>query len=167
VRTAWTWSLDDMKWLALMGPATLTRKLSLPDQGKFNAAEKINFMVLTATYPVYVMTGVTIWFFGVPYLSWLVHFSLAIAATPLLMGHVFMATINPDTRVGLTGMLTGRVDRGWARHHYRRWYEGEGHDGKGGEPEAAPAQLALVAPPDAVAAVPGRASTHVAPSFGS
>ena len=47
---------------------------------------------------------------------------LAAIATPLLLGHVFMATVNPDTRPGLRGMITGFVDREWARHHYHLWY---------------------------------------------
>ena len=51
VRRAWTWSADDFKWLALMGVAMVTRRISLPHQGKFNAAEKINFIVLNLTYP--------------------------------------------------------------------------------------------------------------------
>ena len=34
-------------------------------------------MVLTATYPLYVITGLTIWFFGPAFLSWLMHFSMA------------------------------------------------------------------------------------------
>ncbi len=137
VRTAWTWSLDDLKWLALMVPAAVTSKVSLPRQGKFNAAEKINFMVLTTTYPWYVMTGVTIWFFGIPYVSWLLHFGLAVTATPLLLGHVFMATVNPGTRAGLTGMFTGWVDREWARHHYTTWYE-EHHERTRRQPAAPP-----------------------------
>ncbi len=33
-----------------------------------------------------------------------------------------MATINPDTRKGLPGMISGHVDRQWAKHHYTRWY---------------------------------------------
>ncbi len=122
VRQAWSWSWDDVRWLCLIGPASLTRKVTLPWQGKFNAGEKVNFMVLSATYPVYLCTGLLIWFDTSPYLSWLVHFSLAVAATPLLLGHIFMATVNPDTRPGLRGMITGFVDREWARHHYRRWY---------------------------------------------
>jgi formate dehydrogenase subunit gamma len=122
VRTAWSWSLDDVKWLALMAPAALTSRVVLPDQDKFNAAEKINFMSLTLTYPAYVVTGITIWFFGPPYISWLIHFGLALAATPLVAGHIFMATVNPGTRVGLQGMITGWVDRHWASHHYALWY---------------------------------------------
>jgi formate dehydrogenase subunit gamma len=123
IRRAWWWRLDDVKWLFLMGPAAVSSRISLPDQGKFNAAEKINFMVLMSTYPFYIITGVMIWLPGVAFLSWLVHISMAVAATPLLLGHLFMATVNPDTRVGLGGMISGFVDRHWARHHYRCWYD--------------------------------------------
>jgi formate dehydrogenase subunit gamma len=123
VRRAWTWTLGDLKWLLLMGPAAVSPRVTLPHQGKFNAAEKINFMVLSMTYPVYVATGLTIWFLGPAFISWIVHFSMAVAATPLVFGHIFMATVNPDTRVGLPGMFSGFVDRHWARHHYRLWYD--------------------------------------------
>ncbi len=123
IRHAWSWKLDDVKWLFLMGPASLSKKISLPHQGKFNAAEKINFIVVMSTYPLYVITGLTIWFFRPAYLSWLIHFAMATAATPLILGHIFMATVNPDTRVGLRGMFTGFVNREWARHHYRLWYD--------------------------------------------
>jgi formate dehydrogenase gamma subunit len=123
IREAWVWRLDDVKWLVLMGPATLNKKIDLPDQGKFNAAEKINFMVLTGTYPLYLFTGLMIWFSTVPFMAWIVHFSLALVATPLMLGHIFMATVNPDTRIGLSGMFSGMVDRHWAKHHYRRWYD--------------------------------------------
>lgn len=123
IREAWLWRLDDVKWLILMGPSTVNKKIALPDSGKFNAAEKINFMMLTCTYPLYIVTGFLIWLPGVAYLSWLVHISMAATATPLILGHIFMATINPDTRVGLSGMISGFVDRHWAKHHYRRWYD--------------------------------------------
>lgn len=123
VREVWAWTLDDLKWLALIGPATLIKRICLPDQGKFNAAEKINFMVLTATFPLYVISGLLIWSHHFAFLAWLLHLSMAATATPLLFGHVFMATVNPDTRVGLSGMVTGFVDRHWASHHYGHWYK--------------------------------------------
>jgi formate dehydrogenase subunit gamma len=124
IREAWTWTLQDLKWLILFGPATLSSKISQPDQGKFNAGEKINFMTLTLTYPVYIVTGLMIWFAGVAYLSWMIHVSMAmLVATPLMWGHIFLATVNPDTRVGLSGMISGFVDRHWAQHHYRHWFD--------------------------------------------
>lgn len=122
VREAWRWTLDDLKWLMLMGPSVLNKKIRLPDQGKFNAAEKINFMVLTVTMPLYLITGILIWSHQFAFPAWIVHLLLAANATPLLFGHIFMATVNPDTRVGLSGMVTGFVDRHWASHHYGHWY---------------------------------------------
>ena len=77
-------------------------------------------MVLTATYPLYIVTGLLIWLPGVAFLSWMIHLIMAAMATPLILGHIFMATVNPDTRVGLSGMISGFVDRHWAEHHYRR-----------------------------------------------
>jgi len=135
VRQVWRWTLDDVKWLFLIGPASLSGKVVLPHQGKFNAGEKINFMTLTCTYPLYILTGLIIWFGGVPYLSWLIHFSLAAVATPLILGHILMATVNPDTRPGLMGMISGVVDREWARHHYHHWYH-QHHGDRSGVPNA-------------------------------
>ena len=59
---------------------------------------------------------------GIHFLPWVMHFGVALAVTPLIFGHVYMAVINPDTRVGLSGMISGVVDREWAKHHYTRWY---------------------------------------------
>jgi formate dehydrogenase subunit gamma len=122
IKQAWTWVFDDIKWLALMGLAALNSRIKLPEQGKFNAAEKLNFMVLMTTYPLYVTTGLLMWITHLAILSWILHFLMAMLATPLLLGHLYMALINKDTRPGLEGMITGHVDRHWAKHHYRRWY---------------------------------------------
>jgi formate dehydrogenase subunit gamma len=123
VRQAWIWTLSDVKWLAMVGAAAVSKKVALPEQGKFNAAEKLNFMVLMGTYPFYIATGLTIWLTHNAFLSWVVHLSIALMGTPLVLGHIYMATINPSSRIGLQGMITGFVDRQWARHHYRRWYQ--------------------------------------------
>jgi formate dehydrogenase subunit gamma len=39
----------------------------------------------------------------------------------VLAGHVFLALVFPPTRPALRGMLTGWVDRTWARRHYPAW----------------------------------------------
>ena len=122
IKQGWSWTIADVKWLALMGLAAVNKKIKLPDQGKFNAAEKLNFMMVMCTWPLFAITGVLIWLPGIAFASWMVHFALAVIAAPLMLGHIFMATINPGTRVGLQGMISGFVDRDWARHHYTRWY---------------------------------------------
>lgn len=122
IKQAWVWMFDDFKWLALMMLAGISSKIKLPEQGKFNAAEKVNFMVLMVTYPLYVITGLVMWMTHLAILSWILHFLMALLATPLILGHLYMALINSGSRRGLEGMISGFVDPHWAKHHYRRWY---------------------------------------------
>ena len=135
IRQAWIWVFDDFKWLALMGLAAMSSRIKLPEQGKFNAAEKINFMVLMTTYPLYVLTGLLMWITHLAVLSWILHFLMAMLSAPLLLGHLYMALVNPSTRPGLEGMTSGMVDRQWAKHHYRRWYR-EHHEAAEERPAA-------------------------------
>lgn len=117
----WRWS--DFKWLALMPFAILSRRVRLPEEGKFNAGEKLNFTWTVLSMPLYAVTGFAIWFgTGVDVLPWLAHIGLAAVSVPLIAGHVFMAVINPGSRKGLSGMFSGWVERRWAAHHYRRWF---------------------------------------------
>ena len=68
--------------------AALSPRFRLPEQGKFNAAERLNFMVLMVTYPLYVLTGILMWVTRVAVLSWLLHFFVAMLAGPLILGHM-------------------------------------------------------------------------------
>lgn len=123
IKQAWAWTGEDVRWLFLKGLTSVSKKISLPEQGKFNAAEKLNFMVLMCTSPVYIATGLLIWLAESALLFWFIHFAMAIITTPLLLGHIFMATFNPDTRKALSGMITGFVERDYVKHHHSRWYE--------------------------------------------
>ena len=123
IKCAWLWSLNDLKWLALMGLAAVSKRVVLPEQGKFNAAEKVNFMSVMVACPIFIATGAMIWLHQLAWAAWLVHAAAAVMVTPTMLGHIYMATVNPDTRVGLKGIISGYVDRQWARHHYGLWYK--------------------------------------------
>ena len=122
IRQAWLWTLQDIQWLLLMGLAAVNKKIVLPEQGKFNAAEKLNFMYLMSTYLLYVISGIVIWLTDAAFVAWIAHCAIALMAIPLILGHIYMATINAGSRVGLSGMFTGYVDRHWAKHHYSKWF---------------------------------------------
>jgi cytochrome b subunit of formate dehydrogenase len=122
LKEGWIWNRDDLRWLILFPRAALDSRIKLPDQGKFNAAEKLNFMMVSVAYPLYLITGLLIWMPGIAFVPWLAHCAMAVLGIPLVAGHILMATVNPGTRIGLSGMFTGWVDREWARHHYHRWY---------------------------------------------
>lgn len=137
VRQGWEWSVRDIRWLFLMGLSVMNKRIQLPEQGKFNAGEKLNFMMVMTTCPLFIATGLLIWVPGIAFYSWLAHFFMALVATPLMFGHIFMATTNPATRVGITGMVSGYVDREWARHHYPLWYAENFKDGGAGHGKVA------------------------------
>lgn len=146
MREGWRWRRDDIRWLLLFPRNAVDPRVALPEQGKFNAAEKLNFMMVSVTYPLYILTGLLVWMPGVAFFPYLAHLAMAIVGSPLVFGHIFMAAINPETRVGLSGMFTGWVDREWAKHHYRRWYR-DRFEGPAAEPSpAAPATAILTQP---------------------
>jgi len=156
---AWIWTFDELKWLLLMAPAALFKRIQLPEPGKFNAAEKINFMVVMVSGPVFIFTGLLIWLPQVKsFYPWIAHVVLAGIITPLLLGHIFMATLNPSTRAGLMGMITGFVSRNWAAHHYPRWFrahfadQAEERELAGEEPAADKSNTSASPPPSAVGA---------------
>ncbi len=123
VKVGFSWTIDDLKWLFLVGPATVSKRIVLPEQRKFNAAERLNFMMVLITYPLFVATGVILWAHGVDhFVPWVIHIGMSLVAPLLMIGHIYMAVVNPGTRVGLSGMFSGHVDREWAKHHYQRWY---------------------------------------------
>ena len=161
IREGWVWDMDDLRWLLLFPRAAVDSRIKLPEQGKFNAAEKLNFMMVSTTYPLYIATGIWIWMPGVAFLAWIAHFTMAVVGLPLVLGHIFMATANPGTRIGLQGMVTGWVDREWAKHHYRRWYRGRFERA---EPITPPARAELLLQRTAMVRCP---SCHEVSAFGN
>lgn len=122
MKEGWLWSLAEVKWLLLMPLSVIFKRISLPEEGKFNAAEKLNFMMVTVACPVLAATGLMIWLTKTPFIPWMIHLGVTALVLPLVFGHKFMAIVNPGTRIGLSGMFSGRVNRDWAKHHYRRWF---------------------------------------------
>jgi len=51
----------------------------------------------------------------------LVHDIAMYIAIPLVIGHLYMAMLNPSTRHSLRGMVLGTVRRDWAREHHAKW----------------------------------------------
>ncbi len=118
------WRLEDVRWLLIV-PVHRLLDLRLPPSGKFNPGQKLNLLAQLVLIPVFAFTGAWMWFRGEALLPWYVHVGAFALATPLILGHLFLATINPSTRPGLSGVFSGRVNASWARHHYAKEYGGE------------------------------------------
>jgi formate dehydrogenase subunit gamma len=113
---------DDRSWLAW----SVTRRGAEPPQGRFNAGQKLNTAIVAGLMVVFTITGVLIYlqeasarFRGTSAI--LIHDVAMYIAIPLVIGHLYLALLNPSTRHSLRGMTLGSVRRDWARRHHPKW----------------------------------------------
>ena len=116
--SALKWRPSDLKWLMLFPIHNFFPSVRVPPAGKFNPGQKINLLAQMTMIPMFVGTGLLMWFYPGPLLPWYVHVIGFVLAVPLVAGHLFLALVNPATRIGLSGVFTGWVDGRWAREHY-------------------------------------------------
>lgn len=116
-----TLDLVDRKWL-LASPARILAGAPEPAAGRFNAGQKLNFILVCVLLAVLYVSGIDTIVVGTHHsLIFGGHKLATIAACVLVAGHLYMAIVNRATRHALRGMLTGEVDREWAREHYPHW----------------------------------------------
>src|SRR5579883_841146 len=139
---------DDIDFLT--APLRVLSERPAPPQGRFNAGQKINTILLGASAIGFVVTGLLMWQAShVPgWAAWAVqgsvnvHDILALLTAALVAGHIYLAAVHPSTRPSLSGMFSGRVDREWARHHHPKWVAREE---AAEQPAAEASQVAAVA----------------------
>jgi formate dehydrogenase subunit gamma len=108
---------DDLRWLAGKKPAP---------QGRLNAGQKVNAALTAAFTLLFLGSGLLLWF-GERDTSWrfastvVLHDGLMYVSLALLLGHLYLAVINPSTRHALRGITTGSVSEDWAATHHPKW----------------------------------------------
>jgi formate dehydrogenase subunit gamma len=120
-REAWVWRRDDVVWLWRMHLKPLFPATTLPPVGKFNAGQKVNFMLVMVAIPTFAASGLVMWLAPGALLAWYVHLATFAVSMPMLGVHLFMATLNPSTRHAMRAMVVGTVAREWAEHHHGAW----------------------------------------------
>jgi formate dehydrogenase subunit gamma len=107
---------DDLNWLR-------GRKVA---QGRFNAGQKINAALTAAFTVLFGVSGLLLWFgeqdTRLRFASTVIlHDGLMYVSLALLVGHLYLALINPATRHSLRGMTLGDVRVEWAMRHHAKW----------------------------------------------
>lgn len=117
-------------------------------QGRFNAGEKAHAIVQGALSVLFVITGALLLLgerdtvFRLPG-TIAVHDAAMYVAVVLVVGHVYLAVINPSTRPALRGIVRGDVDAKWAREHHARWAAPDADAPAPGRPRPSAGRLAV------------------------
>jgi formate dehydrogenase subunit gamma len=124
----------DRQWLARVPAAVFKRSPEIA-AGRFNAGQKLNFMLVTVLLAALFVTGLGLIVTGshpVNPIFKAAHVVAAYTALVLVAGHLYMALINPSTRPALRGMISGKVDAAWTRKYHTRPGDQVGGQGRKG-----------------------------------
>jgi len=122
------WTGEDGRWLVLALRGYLLRGRPMPPQGRFNAGQKLNVVLVAAMAVGFATTG-GILMHKASFPAWLVtralwlHGFLAVLAFTLFLGHLAHVFLTRHGRHYLNGMVTGHVPEWLARERHQRWWE--------------------------------------------
>lgn len=122
----------DRAWLASV-PAAVLAGRPQPPAGRFNAGQKVNFMLVGLLLASLFISGAGLVLTGQPAnpIFKAAHIASAYLSVVLIVGHLYMTLINPGTRPALSGIISGKVDRAWLHKHHARTTSDEGASAAG------------------------------------
>lgn len=122
---------DDFGWVKnAFGYYVLGRHTDMPPQGRFNAGEKLNGVIMIVSWVVFVITGLIMWFgkgivpVGLFHWMVLIHDLTMIVAVCMCLIHIFLAVGHPLMWAGLVSMRFGVTSASYAAEHHAKWYYG-------------------------------------------
>lgn len=116
---------DDREWLKHTREVIEGDERHLPEQGKFNAGQKLVFWGAVVLMVLLLISGLFLWraYFNLPVvlvrIAAVIHAVSATFLIAIIMIHIY-AAIWVKGSIGAMG--SGKVSRAWARQHHRRWY---------------------------------------------
>lgn len=123
-------SKEDREFLKRAPMYMLGFPVKMPPQGKFNAGQKMNFLMVTFNAAGFVVTGGLLMLRrhlpekAFPYLI-IAHDIQAIIGICGFMAHAYLALLHPDTRPSFRAIIDGTVPLEYAVGHHSLWYEEE------------------------------------------
>ena len=132
IKEAFKWGVDDLNWLqAAPRYYFLGDESAMPPQSEMNTGQKLWFFMLLIFSPIFIITGVFMWFLKgiVPQevfqLCVFIHDVAFIATFLMFLVHVYLGVIHPLMRQhgGAFGsMVDGTVSAEYAKSHHDKWY---------------------------------------------
>lgn len=116
-------TIDDLDRAWLSGvPAAVLRHRRQPPAARFNAGQKVNFILISLLLAALFVSGIGL-VVSIPAATpvfKVAHVAAAYLSVLLIGGHLYMALVNPATRPALRGMVSGSVDSTWLLEHHPR-----------------------------------------------
>jgi formate dehydrogenase subunit gamma len=133
IKAAFTWGQNDVAWLkAVPRYYFLGQESAMPPQDEMNTGQKLWYTMLLILGPVFVITGILMWFFAniLPQavFQWclFVHDVAFIVTFLFLLVHVYLGVIHPLMRThggSFSSMVDGTVTVEYAKSHHGKWYD--------------------------------------------
>ena len=133
LKTAFTWGADDIEWVKAMPRYYfLADESAMPPQDEMNAGQKMWLFLILVASPIFLITGVLMWFFGTTLpagvFQWsvFVHDIAFIVIFLMFLVHIYLGVIHPLMRQhggSFRSMVDGTLTTEYAESHHGKWYE--------------------------------------------
>ncbi|MBN2187273.1 MAG: cytochrome b/b6 domain-containing protein [Dehalococcoidia bacterium] len=133
LKSVFTWGVDDLKWaMAMPRYYFLADEEAMPPQDEMNTGQKMWYFIIVVLSPIFVITGILMWFFGnilpsaVFQWSVFVHDVAFIFIFLMFLVHIYLGVIHPLMRQhggSFRSMVDGTVTAEYAKSHHGKWYE--------------------------------------------
>lgn len=118
IRAMLSWGMKDLVWLVQSFRALYNSQVCIPPSGRFNTGQKINACLVMVYFFGFSATGLVMFWKPAVLFPWHVHFGILCAAISTVAGHLFLALINPSTRVARAVIFHGRSPLDYVRKHH-------------------------------------------------
>jgi cytochrome b subunit of formate dehydrogenase len=118
IRGMLTWGKGDAAWMLQSLRAVYNKKAVIPPAGRFNTGQKINALLVMLYFSGFAMTGLLMFFLPSILFPWYVHAALFFSAMGSTGGHLYLALLNPSTRIALMGIFHGWAPMKYVEHHH-------------------------------------------------
>jgi len=112
------WGKEDLVWMVQTLRSLQNKAAPVSPAGRFNTGQKINACLVMFYFIGFGCTGLLMWFKGSILVPWYVHTVLFFAALGSVGGHLFLALVNPSTRISLAGIFHGWAPMEYVEHHH-------------------------------------------------
>ncbi|HLP78546.1 MAG TPA: DUF6079 family protein [Candidatus Paceibacterota bacterium] len=118
IRVVLKWGKEDLLWMVQSMRVAYNKNAAVPPADRFNTGQKINAVLVLMYFFGFGSTGLLMFFKGSILLPWYIHTALFFSAVGSVGGHMFLAMINPSTRIALMGIFHGWVPLKYVEHHH-------------------------------------------------